>query len=85
MIGAPPRPVPNPDWTGVKFGKLPQDLGDGIEVVNHRSLYYYFFKKFILNYLAWCFTHLTCFLIISGVSINPIARATRLFSFKTFF
>ncbi|XP_034243121.1 cryptochrome-1 [Thrips palmi] len=32
IIGAPPRPVDDPDWTGVQFGKLPQHLGDDIEV-----------------------------------------------------
>lgn len=32
VIGVPPRPVKDPDWTGVKFGQLPADLVDGIKV-----------------------------------------------------
>lgn len=32
VIGAPPRPAEDPDWRGVKFGFLPKDLGEGIEV-----------------------------------------------------
>jgi hypothetical protein len=33
VIGVPPRPVKDPDWTGVKFGQLPADLVDGIKVL----------------------------------------------------
>lgn len=32
VIGAPPRPVDDPDWAGVKFGSLPAELGEGIQV-----------------------------------------------------